>query len=115
MAKRCYYTPYIMMKQGIVLLGKHCTSFIIIGLLLAIGLARRFSNYPLFSGRKAEHFFGEKRLITVGFKWASSKLFEVDLSLLNGYNSGWFQLDVTANICANQSWAFWLRPCIERC
>ncbi len=40
--------------------------------------------------------------------------FEVDLSSLNGYNAGWFQLRVLANGNANQDWAVWVNPRIER-
>ena len=40
--------------------------------------------------------------------------FEVDLSPLNGYNAGWFQLRVEANGNADQDWAIWLNPRIER-
>ena len=40
--------------------------------------------------------------------------FEVDLSSLNGYNAGWFQLRVEANGNADQDWAIWLNPRIDR-
>lgn len=40
--------------------------------------------------------------------------FEVDLSPLNGYNSGWFELRVKSNGNANQDWAVWINPRIER-
>ena len=39
---------------------------------------------------------------------------EVDLSPLNGYNAGWFQLRVEANGNADQDWAIWLNPRIDR-
>ncbi len=39
---------------------------------------------------------------------------EVDLSGLNGYNLGWLQLRVTANGNADQDWAVWVNPRIER-
>lgn len=40
--------------------------------------------------------------------------FEIDLSPLNGYNSGWFQLRVQANGSAEEDWAVWINPRIER-
>lgn len=40
--------------------------------------------------------------------------FEIDLSPLNGYNSGWFELRVKSNGNANKDWAVWVNPRIER-
>ncbi len=40
--------------------------------------------------------------------------FEIDLSAINGYNAGWFVLGVAANGSADQDWAVWVNPRIER-
>jgi hypothetical protein len=67
MAKCCYYTPFIdeprdcVVGQALHLL--HHYRFVI-GNRVSLSIFQLFT----FSGRKAEHFFGEKRLITVGFK-----------------------------------------------
>ncbi len=70
------------------------------------GVIFRFCYYTMIAG----DCLGEVTKEYTG----TLKTLEVDLSSLNGYNSGWFVLAVNANGSANQDWAVWVNPRIER-